>query len=169
MRYLKPVTSLVCLSYLLSEMRLVRATTSAKLSDSTDSYQNVPRNTHRADPEATPGFLLMFPSAFICANGSCPAHDQEMGHYTIIWHNNRVMGVQRTWWRSALYKWWKYQKWNSCFFLPDQESCPFFQTGLSGSVLQKMTLLNCTFPKVWEIRATPTVSKWHNNPGTTKK
>lgn len=61
MRYLKPVTSLVCLSYLLSEMRLVRATTSAKLSDSTDSYQNVPRNTHRADPEATPGFLHMFP------------------------------------------------------------------------------------------------------------
>lgn len=57
----------------------------------------------------------------------------------------------------------------TCFLLPDQESCPFFQTELSRSVLQKMKLLNCTFPKIWEIQATPTVSKWHNNPGTTKK
>lgn len=56
----------------------------------------------------------------------------------------------------------------TCFFLPDQEFCPFFQTGLSRSVLQKMVLLNCTFPKMWDIQATPTVNRRHNNPGTKK-
>lgn len=39
----------------------MRATSSAKLSGITDSYQSVPMNTHRADLEATPGFLHMFP------------------------------------------------------------------------------------------------------------
>lgn len=94
MRYLKPVTSLVCLSYVLSEMRLVRAATSAKLSD----IRVISVCSHEHSHSWPRGYSWLpahVPCAFICANGSGPAYDQEMGHYTIIWHYNRE------WWEST--------------------------------------------------------------------
>lgn len=53
------------------------------LSDITDLYQSVPMNNHRDDLEATLAFLHVT-CASIRANGSGPAYDQEMAHYTII-------------------------------------------------------------------------------------
>lgn len=88
MRSLKQVTSLVCLSYLLSEMRLVRATSSAKLPGITDSYQC----SHEHSQSWSRGYSWLpahVPCALICANGSCQAYDQERAHHTIIWHYNR--------------------------------------------------------------------------------